>query len=185
MRMVSVRETAWLNMTPSVIWETLSEVREWHHWCHQLMDTQVSQEGDLTPGIRFRLYWAQKVPPPLRGGKISMIRNPGGIRIGQIDEVLTVRESSVQPSESNDNSSILREQTDCYQLAWTAGWGPWRSDACITLTADGSGSRAEFMVSWQGWASWLMARNLSACGKFQRSWLADLQVTMERIGSLG
>lgn len=141
------------------------------------------------PGARWRLFWDLQPPAPLRGGIISLMRDPEEVRIRKVGNLLNFRREEWSAFKQVTPKSDLDLAEDCYQLAWTSGWGPFRSDACISLGSDGSGTWVEFLVSWQGWGAWLTGLSNGkvqrVCGQCQRLLLADLQVTMERIGTYG
>ena len=153
LRMVSVRETAWLNTSPASIWAQLTDVEEWSQWCQGIRRSEFQRGLSFAPGTRIHLVWESPVPAPLQGGTISMIRDPAEIRVRQVGMVKmgmvkSYRRESYPFHQPDDSVRKGDSQIDCYQLAWFSGWGPWRSDACITLRSDGAGSRVEFLSTW-------------------------------------
>ena len=189
LRVVSVRETAWLNAPPEKVWSHLTDLASWREWCQVVEVSGPDHLRDLIPGARWRLNWDSRPPAPLRGGTIALLRDPEEVRFRKVGSLLNFQGrswSSVRNDPGNGEPALGK---DCYQLVWTSGWGPFRSDACISLGADASGTWVEFLVSWQGWSAWLAGisrgRSHALCAQCQRKWLADLQVSMERIGSYG
>ena len=117
------------------------------------------------------------------------MRDPEEVRIRKVGHLLNFRREKWSALKQETPKGDRDRLEDYYQLAWTAGWGPFRSDACISLGTDGSGTWVEFLVSWQGWGAWLtglgQGKRHMVCGQCQRLLLADLQITMERIGTYG
>ncbi len=118
-----------------------------------------------------------------------MLKDPEEVRFRKVGQFLNLKGREWSSVRNEPGNKTGESGKDCYQLVWTSGWGPLRSDACISLGHDASGTWVEFLVSWQGWSAWLaglgQGKALSLCGECQRKWLADLQVSMEQIGSYG
>ena len=188
-RVVSVRETAWLNAAPEKVWSHLTDLASWQDWCHAVKVSGPGNLRDLTPGIRWKLDWELRPPAPLRGGTIALLKDPEEVRFRKVGQILNLKGREWSSVRNDPGNNTGESGKDCYQLVWTSGWGPLRSDACISLGHDASGTWVEFLVSWQGWSAWLAGlghgKTLSLCAECQRKWLADLQVSMEQIGSYG
>ena len=189
LRVVSVRETAWLNALPEKVWSHLTDLASWQDWCQAVQVSGPGDLRDLTPGANWKLDWDLRPPAPLRGGTIAMMKDPEEVRFRKVGQLLSFKGHSWSSIRNEQGASDRDSGKDCYQLVWTSGWGPFRSDACISLGHDASGTWVEFLVSWQGWSAWLAGlsrgKTHALCAECQRKWLADLQISMERIGSYG
>ncbi len=162
-------------------------VEDWQLWCEDLTESSWLTGRSASLGSRFSLQWSQSVPSPLRGGEIILIQDHHAIRVlGQktvYETVLGAGKNSMEGDSQHYES--VEGACEVYKLAWSSGWGPLKSEACLSVAADGQGTWVEFLVSWRGLGTWRIDRHLENCANMQRRWLAGLQENMERIGTIG
>ncbi len=74
LRLLSIRESAWVNVPPSEVWRLVLTLEEWPSWNHYLTSAQWRGKPGWKEGHRFQLTHRHSRRPFLGGGRISNVQ---------------------------------------------------------------------------------------------------------------
>ncbi len=89
MRILSIRESTWLNVTPGVAWRQITSLEDWPSWHPGIDRARWLGRCGWTPGHRFRLSLLESRVPFLAVGSVCEVVD--GHSVGWIGKFLTLR----------------------------------------------------------------------------------------------
>ena len=89
MRILSIRESTWLNVTPGVAWRQIVSLEDWPRWHPGISRARWLGRYGWTPGHQFRLSLLDARVPFLAKGSVCDVVD--GQSVGWIGRFLTLR----------------------------------------------------------------------------------------------
>ncbi len=158
LRILTIRESSWLNETPDSVWRRIVALEEWPDWNDGLVEAHWIGRPGWRVGHRLQLVlagpWRPFYPPGFPWG--------GFPRSGTV--------SLVEPER---------------EVRWVGRVLALRVEFAFSMATEGVGTRVEFRSTFRGFAVRIVGQDalVRALSQFQRRMLASMRATGEKLGT--
>lgn len=162
MRILTIRESSWLNASPGPVWARLLQLEEWPEWNDGIAEARWLGQGWMChgigrrgwkPGNRFRLVPAGPRRAFLGGGVVTAVDTEREVR-------------------------------------WLGRFLTLRVEFALAVSAEGPGTRVELRSTFRGFSVRFIGQDsivgspiVQSLGEFQRQFLTALRESGERVGA--
>ena len=98
MRILTIRESTWLNVTPGAAWRRILTLEEWSDWNRGIAEARWTGRRGWREGHRFRLVLAGPRFPLITGGVVTRVESDREVR--WLSRFLTMRVEYTMAVES-------------------------------------------------------------------------------------